>query len=78
VDELNDELLSESLNKEKLSKTFVYSAIGIWGINLVWTAIKAKHNNQKTTTMLNKQQFFFYSGFDPYYKTTSLIIKYRF
>jgi hypothetical protein len=78
VDELNDGLLSKSQNQNQLSKTFAYTAIGVWGINLVWTAIKAKRNYQKTTSLINKQQFFFYSGVDPFTKTAGFSFKYRF
>jgi len=78
LDELNDGFLSKSQSQIKLSKTLAYSAIGIWGINLVWTAIKAKRYNQKTISMLKKQQLFFYTGYDPHTKTKGFTLKYRF
>jgi hypothetical protein len=77
-DELSDGLLSTSQSQNQLSKTLAYSAIGIWGINLVWTAIKAKKGNQSTIGILNKQKLFFSTSFDPFTKTKGFSLTYRF
>jgi len=77
-DELSEGFLSKSQSQNQLSKTMAYSAIGIWGINLVWTAIKAKKTNQSAISMLNKQKLFICTGFDPYTKTQGFTLRYRF
>ncbi|MFN8258563.1 MAG: hypothetical protein U0W24_22935 [Bacteroidales bacterium] len=78
VDELNADLLSTSQNQDQLSKIFAYTAVGIWGINMIWTAVKAKKANQSTISMLQKQKLFFSANYDPFFKTNGFIIKYKF
>jgi hypothetical protein len=75
---INDELLSDSQSQNKLSKTMTYTAIGIWGINLVWTAIKAKNSKQKDLVITNNQRLQFYPGYDPWTKTTCFNLKLQF
>jgi hypothetical protein len=77
-EKLNDELLADSQCQNKLSKTMAYTAIGIWGINLVWTAIKAKNSKQKKISSLNNKNFQFYTGYDPWTKTAGFNLKLRF
>jgi len=74
----NDELLSKSQSQNQLSKTFAYSAIGIWSINLVWTAIKAKKMKQKNIGQMSKQNMLFYAGYDPFTKASSFTFKMNF
>ncbi len=76
-DNLNDDLLTKSQSQNNLSKTLAYSTIGIWGINLIWTAIKVKQKNNLTLSMLDKQ-LLFYSAYDPNTRTNSLMLRYRF
>lgn len=75
---LNDGLLADSQSQNKLSKTMAYTAIGIWSVSFIWTAIRAKNKNQSTISMLNQQKIFFYTGVDPYTKTAGFSLKYRF
>jgi hypothetical protein len=78
VDEQNDVLLSKSQDQNKLSKTFAYTAVGIWGINLVWTAIKTKKVKQSGVVMHKNQNLFFYTGYDPFTKTSGFTLKINF
>jgi len=75
---LNDGLLADARSQDKLSKTMAISSIGIWGVGLIWTALKAGNGKQKSITMLNRQRLFFYSGVNPYTKTAGFTLKYRF
>jgi hypothetical protein len=75
---LNDELLSDSQHQNKLSKTMAYTAIGIWSISLVWTAIKAKNTNRKIISNLNNKNFDFYTGYDPFTKSAGFNLRLRF
>jgi hypothetical protein len=76
-DNLNDELLSKSQNQKQLSKTIVYTAIGVWSINLIWTAIKAKKAHKINMTM-NKKGMIFFPSYNPVGKTSVLTLKIQF
>jgi hypothetical protein len=78
LDNQNDKLLSKSQDQNKLSKTMAYTALGFWGINLVWTAIKAKNGKQKTIAMNHHQKLLFYTAYHPLCKTPVLCLKYHF
>lgn len=75
----SEDLFSRSEENSKLSKTFAYSAIGIWAVNLIWTAVKAKNSQSAITGSLNKKQkVFLYGGLDPKTKSAGFTLKYRF
>ncbi|RLD78886.1 MAG: hypothetical protein DRJ10_09645 [Bacteroidetes bacterium] len=75
----SEDLFSRSEENSKLSKTFAYSAIGIWAVNLIWTAVKAKNSQSAITGSLNnKQKVFLYGGLDPKTKSAGFTLKYRF
>jgi hypothetical protein len=74
----NDELLSDSQSQNLLSKTFAYSAIGIWSINIVWTAIAANRLKQKKIGLINNRNLLLYAGFDPFTKASSFTFKLNF
>jgi len=75
----SEDLYNRSEENNNLSKILAYQAIGIWTINLVWTALKAKNSKNTVTGSLNKKQrIFFYSGIDPRTKSAGFTIKYRF
>ena len=74
-----DDLFYNSESKAGLSKTLGYSAIGIWGISIIWTAIKASSSKSTDFGKLNKKQkVFFYSGIDPRTKSAGFTLKYKF
>ena len=77
-DNLNDELLNKSRNQNKLSKTFGYSALGIWGINLVWTVVRTHQKNKTSIGSINNRNLKFYSVYDPILKTNGFGLNYRF
>jgi hypothetical protein len=77
-DNLNDELIDKSKTQNNISKSLAYTAIGIWGINLVWTAIRVKQKNKLSLGMSDKQNLMFYGFYDPVYKTKSFGLNYRF
>jgi hypothetical protein len=76
----NDELLQKSMDQNNLSKTMAYTAAGIWGVNLVWTMLKASKTKGKNITIgklgLNNVQF--YSGYNPKAKTAGFHLKFSF
>ncbi len=76
--DINDELLSDSQSQNKLSKTMACTAAGIWGINMIWTAIKAKNRNKKNIGLLSNPNFNLYSVYEPFTKTSGLGIKLTF
>jgi hypothetical protein len=76
-EKLNDGLLSDSQSQNKLSKTMAYTAIGIWGINLVWTTLKAKNCKNKNLVH-NKKNFDFIAAYDPFTKTLGMNLKLKF
>ncbi|MDF1551256.1 MAG: hypothetical protein P1P88_25775, partial [Bacteroidales bacterium] len=75
---LNDGLLSDSQNQNKRAKAMGYTAVGIWGINLIWTAIKVKNSKQNEISSLNNKNFVFYTGYDPFTKTASFNLRIQF
>ncbi len=70
----NDDISSESdhfsksNDQETMSKVFLYSAIGAWTANMIWTYISAAKYNK-----IN-----FATNFNPYFKTTEFTLSYRF
>jgi hypothetical protein len=77
-EKLNDELLADSKSQNKFSKTMAYTAIGIWSVNLVWTAIKAKKIKAIDISNIKNKNFQFYTGYDPWTKTAGFTLKLRF
>jgi len=75
---LSQDLLSQAKGSDQLSKTLGYSAVGIWLGSMVWTALKAKSNNNASIGLIKKQRFFLYGGINPYTKTKGFTMKYRF
>jgi hypothetical protein len=77
-DNLNDELLNKSQSQNNLSNTMAYTAIGVWGVNLIWTAIKVRKKNNLNLSKIDGKKVLLYSAYDPYSRTNSLILRYRF
>ncbi len=77
-DNLNDKLLKDSQDQKQISKTLGYAAAGVWGINLIWTAIKAKSKKSKSLSYINKNDIMFYSLYDPLTKTSGFSLKISF
>jgi hypothetical protein len=75
---LNDQLLSDSQRQNKLSKTMAYTAIGIWSVNMVWTAIKAKKSKAIDISYIKNKNLQFCAGYDPWTKTAGFNLKLRF
>ncbi len=75
----SEDFYNRSEQNDNISKICAYSAIGVWVVNLVWTAVNAKNSTSKVTGSLNnKQKVFFYGGLDPKTKSAGFTLKYRF
>lgn len=73
----SNELFNKSVNQKSLSKTFTYTAIGIWAVSAIWTVVKAnKTNNALAYT--KQKQLLFYSSYDPVTKSTGFTLKFNF
>jgi hypothetical protein len=75
---LNKELLKKSQDQNKLSKNLAYTAIGIWGVNLIWTAIRIKSKSSKKLSLLTKHDMLFYSQYDPFTRTKGFALRMKF
>jgi hypothetical protein len=75
---LSDDLLKKSQNQNNLSKTMGYATLGIWGINLIWTAVKAKQKRNMGLSIQDKQRLQFYSSYDPYTGINCINLRFRF
>ncbi|MDF1551214.1 MAG: hypothetical protein P1P88_25560 [Bacteroidales bacterium] len=80
--ELDPQLSEDSFNKSKsynnLSKATGYTALGIWSLNLIWTAIQVKNDRKISISELNKQRLHFYSSYNQKYGTVGFTINYTF
>jgi len=80
--ELEQNLSDYSFNKSKtynnLSKASAYAAIGIWSINLIWTAVKSPNINRSVISEMNRQRLNIYANYNHELGTTGFTIKYKF
>ncbi|NJO90745.1 MAG: hypothetical protein HC831_18620 [Chloroflexia bacterium] len=75
--EESNDLFNKSTSQKSLSKTFTYTAIGIWAVSAVWTVIKANKTNN-SLTLKKQKQVLFYSCYDPVTKSTGFTLKLNF
>jgi hypothetical protein len=70
-----DKLYQESLNQDKVSEILVYTAIGIWVSDLVWTFVASSDLNRSSATA---QRFRVNSSFDQLSFAPMLAFTYQF
>jgi hypothetical protein len=78
IDSENDNLFNKSQSLNTLSKSLAYTAIGIWGINLIWTTIIINRKNKADIGFFNNQNLLFYSVYDPVTKIKGFSLKFNF
>ncbi len=76
IDERNS-LFNKSLKQDNFSEYLIYAAAGIWTINFIWAL--ATPPSSKGKMVYNKfDKIRINGGFDPYSKSTIMILSYRF
>ncbi|MEN8121616.1 MAG: hypothetical protein ABFS35_14785 [Bacteroidota bacterium] len=76
--ESSDNSLEKSKSQDQLSKVTAYSAIGIWAINIIWTAVKASKTKTESFGSLNNQRLYLFSNIDKHLGTKGFTVQYRF
>lgn len=74
----SDESLEKSKSHDQLSKVSAYSAIGIWAINIIWTAVKASKSKTESFGIINNQKLYIFANIDKRMGTKGFTIKYQF
>jgi hypothetical protein len=70
-------LFKKSVRQDNISEYLAYSAVGIWTINMIWAL--ASHGSSRELTIFQRDNpFKIKPGYDPYSKSTILILSYRF
>jgi len=72
------DFLKKSQNQQTLSGVLTYSAIGIWSVGIIWTAIKASKNNSSLSALNKNQKIQFYSYYNPNIRTQGFTLSYTF
>ncbi len=69
---------NKSQSQKSLSGVFAYSAIGIWSLGIIWTAVKVSKKNNSLSVQNINQKFYLFSSYDPKFKTSNFTVRYRF
>lgn len=68
---------NNAIDSQNMSRTFTYSAIGIWAVNMIWTGLSARKKKTGTAYKYYKKTLF-YSRINPVNKTLGFTLKYNF
>ena len=72
-----NELFDKAVKQDKISEYLVYTAAGIWTINLIWI-LASPGDIYDSSTQLKQKNFNIEPSYDPYLKSTGLTLTYRF